>query len=232
MTASTEMRHVLTEKDLTSPKTTEDFEQFLIRLERQKLNEHTGGAKSKNLLTKELQVERTRLLNYFAKQSAKAKQKVLIEKCWATKGRYSKKTGNVDLEVVKVYPQNFKNIPPGRRHLPQYDPRTIVQITATNTSNSRILRPRNKTYFEAIGTSMSDSFGNRYKLSKVTPEYINDERPGIRPGETKVFTLSFVGEPLRNAKTIRISIKTGAYGQKENVRLDIPSAAFFCAWQK
>ena len=116
--------------------------------------------------------------------------------------------------------------------------RTLVTMAVTNTTTSTILRPRNQRVWgyefhpelggsTPIGTSLSDSFGNTFKLTMAEPRFYGTDGRDIRPGETEVFKLEFTDMPPENARSVRISVEPGAYGQSERAVFDIPAKVFF-----
>lgn len=162
------------------------------------------------------------------KNRAVADRAALVERWRADNARHLKReAGNMKLEIVEVARrESYSSI------------FTRVTVAATNTTSSTILRPRNYRVWgynvhpelggaTPIGTSMADSFGNSYKLTKVSPKFYGNEGRGIRPGQTKVFELEFADMPLENAKSVRISVEPGAYGQSQGATFDIPADVFF-----
>ncbi len=128
----------------------------------------------------------------------------MVMRCWANKKILSK-AGNANLEVTKIAPASYE-----KKKI------TVVTMVATNTTNNKILRPRNYiTEHIPVGISMSDSFGNRYMLASVKPAFYGHEGYGIRPGESKIFEMRFADEPLPNARSIRISVPPLAFGQSK-----------------
>lgn len=81
-----------------------------------------------------------------------------------------------------------------------------------------------------MGASLTDSFGNTYKLDSISPGYLGSEARGIRPGQTVTFRLAFLDVPLRNAKSVRLVLMRAALGQSAEASFDIPSEAFY--WGK
>ena len=94
------------------------------------------------------------------------------------------------LEIVRIEMRGLFGQPASK---------TVITIEATNTTTAKILKPRNQRFWgyefgssiggrRPIGASLTDSFGNDYKLTSVTPSFLGIEAGGIRPGRT-VFEL-------------------------------------------
>lgn len=181
-------------------------------------------ANAKNSVAK----TRTRVSEYTSAVKSTSEKAQEVEQWRARNIRYLKRrAGNMQLEIVKVAKQKFYS-----------STSTQMTIAATNITSSTILKPRNYRVWgydvhpklggsTPIGTSMSDSFGNPYKLTRVSPKFLGIEPRGIRPGETKIFELEFGDVPLESAKFIRLSVDPGAYGQNQGVTFNIPADTFF-----
>ncbi|MEX2491302.1 MAG: hypothetical protein WD425_06040 [Nitrospirales bacterium] len=108
---------------------------------------------------------------------------------------------------------------------------TSVTVEATNTTTSRILKPRNQRFLGdvrlSIGASLTDSFGNDYRLEFISPNFLGIEARGIRPGQTVTFELRFGDVPLQNAESVRLSIAPGTLGQEGGTMFELPSEAFY-----
>ena len=185
-------------------------------------------ARYKNSIASAREKVNSRLGEVLEKNQAVAERAALVERWRADNARHLKReAGNMKLEIVEVARrESYSSI------------FTLVTVAATNTTSSTILRPRNLGVWGyefgsdvagrvPIGTSLTDSFGNDYKLTKVSPEFLGNEGFGIRPGQTKVFELEFADIPLENAKSVRISVEPGAYGQSQGATFDIPADVFF-----
>ena len=115
---------------------------------------------------------------------------------------------------------------------------TEIFIEATNTTATKILKPRNQKVWGyehgsdiggafSIGVSLTDSFGNDYKLTSVTPSFLGNEERGISPGQTVTFEVSFGDAPLQNSKSVRLVIEPAAFGQSSGAIFEIPIEAFY-----
>ena len=131
------------------------------------------------------------------------------------------------LEIVRIAKRGSFNLPA-----------SVFTVEATNTTNSKILKPQNHkvwgyefgseiggTY--AIGASLTDSFGKDYKLTSITPSFLGNESKGIRPGETVTFNLRFGDVPLENAKYLRLVVDPATFGQQGRTVFELPSEAFY-----
>ena len=114
---------------------------------------------------------------------------------------------------------------------------TEISIKATNTTNTKIHRPKNQRIYGyedgsdiggrmSIGASLADSFGNKYKLSRIEPGYIGDESIGIKPGQSVTFKITFGDTPLKNSKLVHLTLHPNVLGQDKLVKFDIPIQAF------
>jgi len=114
---------------------------------------------------------------------------------------------------------------------------TEIFIEATNTTTSKILMPKNHRIWGyeigsdvggqlPIGVSLTDSFGNKYKLTSITPSFLGNEAKGIRPGQIVTFKISFGDAPLKSSKLVRLEIDTATFGQKTESVFEIPIEAF------
>ena len=169
-----------------------------------------------------------RSLDRVRKRHRDAAERAAFVERWQTENisHLKRKAGNIELEIVEVAKVGFRKS------------NTFVAIAATNVTSSTILRPRNQRVWgydvhpklggsTPIGTSLSDSFGNTFKLIWVKPRFYRTGGRGIRPGETKVFELEFADMPLENARFVRIFVLPGAYGQSQRAVFDIPAEVFF-----
>ena len=185
-------------------------------------------AEAKKAITKHRKFVTRDLDRVLEKHRVVAERFAFVERWRADNASHlKKKAGNADLEIVEVARlESFGRVTPR------------VTVTATNITSSTILRPRNHRVWgydvhpelggsKPIGTSLSDSFGNTFKLTWVKPTFYGTGGRGIRPGETKVFELEFADMPLENAKSVRIVVEPGAYGQNQRAVFDIPAEVFF-----
>ena len=117
---------------------------------------------------------------------------------------------------------------------------TEFHIEATNNTNSKIFMPRNSRVWGyengsdvggtlPIGVSLTDSFGNEYKLTSITPSFLGNEAKGIRPGQTVIFKIEFGDAPLKSAKSVRLAVDNAALGQEATTFFEIPIEAFHYA---
>ena len=105
---------------------------------------------------------------------------------------------------------------------------TVISIEATNTTTSKILKPRNQESWGGWrGASLTDSFGNEYKLESIAPRYRGNEAKGIRPGQVITFKVRFGDTPLENAKFVRLAVEPATFGQQAETVFELPSEAFF-----
>jgi len=115
---------------------------------------------------------------------------------------------------------------------------TEILIEATNTTTTKILKPRNQKIWGyesgsdiggqiSIGASLTDSFGNDYKLTSVTPSFLGNEGKGIRPGQAITFKVRFGDAPLPNSKSVQLVIDSVTFGQSADAIFDIPIEAFY-----
>ncbi len=115
---------------------------------------------------------------------------------------------------------------------------TVITIETTNMTTSKILKPRNHRIWGyengsdvggrlPIGVSLTDSFGNNYKLTSITPSFLGSESRGIRPGQTVTFKVRFGDAPLQNSKLVRLTIEPASFGQSAGTTFKIPIEAFY-----
>lgn len=157
-----------------------------------------------------------------------AERAAIIERWRADNASHLKKgAGNAALEIVEIARLEFSGIV-----------RPRVTVAVTNTTSSTILRPRNRRVWgydvhpelggsTPIGTSLWDSFGNSYKLERVSPRFYGNEGRGIRPGETRIFEAEFADMPLENTKSVLVVMESGAYGQNQRIDFVVPADVFF-----
>ena len=133
--------------------------------------------------------------------------------------------GGMSLEIIRIAKRDIFNRPGSN---------TVITIEATNTTTSRILKPKNWAVwgYEVIGSTLTDSFGNDYKLTSITPQFLGNELGGIRPGQTLTFELRFGDIPLQNAKSVRLVVEPGTLGQQTGTAFELPSEAFYGAVAK
>ena len=107
-----------------------------------------------------------------------------------------------------------------------------------NTTTSKILKPRNQKIWGyefgsnvggrlPIGASLTDSFGNDYKLTSITPKFLGNESGGIRPDQMVTFEVRFGDVPLKNAKLVRLVVEPATFGQQARAVFEIPPEAFY-----
>ncbi len=174
-----------------------------------------------------MQVELTRM---HAENKAVTEQETNFER-WrqANRDLLVRETGGMSLEVLKI---SKSDVVDSSRAF------TVISINATNTTASRILMPVNSRVwgYEAgsdiggrlpIGASLTDSFGNSYKLTSISPSYLGSEARGVRPGQTVTFQLTFGDVPLPNARSVRLVLMPSALGQMAAASFDIPAEAFY-----
>ena len=117
---------------------------------------------------------------------------------------------------------------------------TEFHIEATNNTNTKIFMPRNSRVWGyengsdiggqlPIGISLTDSFGNEYKLTSITPSFLGNEAKGIRPGQTVTFKISFGDAPIKSAKSVRLAVDNATFGQEAGAVFEIPIEAFHYA---
>jgi len=115
---------------------------------------------------------------------------------------------------------------------------TEIFIEATNTTSTKILKPKNQKIWGyesgsdiggqiSIGASLTDSFGNDYKLTSVTPSFLGNEGNDIRPGQTVTFKVRFGDAPLPNSRSVQLVIDPVTFGQSSAAIFDIPIEAFY-----
>lgn len=160
---------------------------------------------------------------------------------WRVKNRklLVRHVGGMKLEIVRIaIDVSFSLSPPASETVLTSE--TVVTVEATNTTASRILKPRNEKVWGyefgsniggsiPVGASLTDSFGNDYKLWSITPSFLGDEANGIRPGQTITFEVRFGDAPLQNSKFIRLSIEPVSFGQSSGTVFEIPIEAFYGA---
>lgn len=114
---------------------------------------------------------------------------------------------------------------------------TEISIKATNTTNTKIHKPKNQQIYGyedgsdvggrmSIGSSLVDSFGNKYKLNRIEPGYLGDESMGIKPGQSVLFKITFGDTPLKNSKLVHLTLQPNVLGQNKLEKFDIPIQAF------
>ncbi len=146
---------------------------------------------------------------------------------WRVKNRelLVRHVGGMKLEIAKIA-------------ISRLGPETVLTVEATNTTASRILKPRNQKVWGyqfgsnigglvPVGASLTDSFGNNYKLTSISPPFLGDEAKGIKPGQTVTFEVRFGDIPLKNAKSMRLVIEPATFGQQARTMFEIPSEAFY-----
>lgn len=150
------------------------------------------------------------------------------------KGYLARNVGGMKLEIIWISMRDILNQPAMN---------TEFHIEATNNTNSEILMPRNSRVWGyengsdvggqlPIGVSLTDSFGNKYKLTSITPSFLGSEAKGIRPEQTVTFKVRFGDAPLKSAKAVRLVIDSAAFGQKASAAFEIPIEAFYYDSQK
>ena|GEM_PF-5404343 len=150
---------------------------------------------------------------------------------WRAVNRKSlvRQVGGMKLEIIRIAKRDIFGRPA---------PNTVITVEATNTTSSRILKPRNQRVWGyefgsdvggqlPIGASLTDSFGNDYKLTSVTPGFLGNESGGIRPGQTVTFEVRFGDVPLENAKSVRLVVESATFGQQARTVFEIPSEGFY-----
>ena len=137
--------------------------------------------------------------------------------------------GGMKLEIIRIAKRGLFGQPASK---------TVITVEATNTTTAKILKPRNQRIWgyefgssiggrRPIGASLTDSFGNDYKLTSVTPSFLGIESGGIRPGQTVTFEVRFGDIPLQNAKSVRLTIAPATFGQRAGTVFELPSEAFY-----
>jgi hypothetical protein len=137
--------------------------------------------------------------------------------------------GNMKLEIVLIAKRDLFGQPSSN---------TVITIEATNTTTSKILKPRNQRIYGyefgsnvggrySIGAYLTDSFGNEYKLTSIEPQFMGNEGKGIRPGEIVTFTLRFGDVPLQNAMSVSLAIDPDTLGQQAGAVFELPIEAFY-----
>ena len=137
--------------------------------------------------------------------------------------------GGMKLEIVRIEMRGLFGQPASK---------TVITVEATNTTTGKILKPRNQRFCSyefgssiscrlSIGASLTDSFGNDYKLTSVTPSFLGIEAGGIRPGQTVTFEVRFGDVPLQNAKSVRLVVAPATFGQRAGTVFELPSEAFY-----
>jgi len=139
--------------------------------------------------------------------------------------------GGMKLEIIRITKRPLFG---------QQSPETIIAVEVTNTTTSKILKPRNQRVWGyefgsdvggrlPVGVSLTDSFGNDYKLTSIYPGFLGSEAAGIRPGQTVPFQLRFGDVPLQNAKSVRLTIAPRTFGQESGTVFVLPLDAFYGA---
>ena len=184
----------------------------------------------KEKIVEQKQAVNLKLAEFLAQQEAVTQERTHFER-WRTENRelLVRNVGGMKLEIVRIAKRGSFNLPA-----------SVFTVEATNTTNSKILKPQNHkvwgyefgseiggTY--AIGASLTDSFGNDYKLTSIYPKFLGNEGRGIRPGETVTFNLSFGDVPLENAKSSRLVIDSATLGQQGRTVFELPSETIYGA---
>jgi hypothetical protein len=152
---------------------------------------------------------------------------------WRAKNREGlvRHTGGTKLEIVQITTHDLFG---------WSAPTTVIVVEVTNTTTSKILKPRNQRVWGyefgsgvggrlPVGASLSDSFGNDYKLTSINPGLLGSEAGGIRPGQTVTFELGFGDVPLQNARSVRLTIAPDTFGQESGTAFVLPLDAFYGA---
>ena len=74
-----------------------------------------------------------------------------------------------------------------------------------------------------VGFALKDSLGNRLNVLAVSPAYYGGFSEGLRPGQTKIFTIRAKGYPLDTATHLELKINKGVFGNKKSITLKIPT---------
>lgn len=178
-------------------------------------------AKQRNAVTEEVE-------EILAKSRDMAEEEADFER-WREKNKklLVRRVGGMRLEIVRISTSDIW-VRPGTS--------TVITFEATNTTTSRIFKPRNQKIWGyeygsnvggrlPIGAFLRDSFGNDYKLTSVSPGFLGNEAAGIKPGQTVSFKVTFGDVPLQNADTILLGIASTTFGQEGEAVFEIPSEA-------
>jgi hypothetical protein len=74
-----------------------------------------------------------------------------------------------------------------------------------------------------VGFYVKDNFNNNLKVCNVIPKVYKGVHQGLRPNETKKFTLRTTEYPINSASFIIIKINRFVFGSKNNIELKIPT---------
>jgi len=171
-----------------------------------------------------------KLAKVIARNKALEEERVNFDN-WRGKNRKHliRHVGGMKLEIIWIGKRDVL----GRHAL-----NTEFFIEATNTTATKILKPKNQKVWGyeygsniggriSIGVSLTDSFGNDYKLTSVTPSFLGNEGKGIKPGQTVTFKVRFGDAPLQNSRSVRLVIEPGTFGQSSAAMFKIPIEAFY-----
>lgn len=152
---------------------------------------------------------------------------------WRAVNRKSlvRQVGGMKLEIIRIAKHDIFGRPASN---------TVIAVEVTNTTTSKILKPRNQRVWGyefgsdvggqlPVGASLTDSFGNDYKLTSIYPGFLGSEAGGIRPGQIVTFQLRFGDVPLQNAKSVRLTIAPRTFGQESGTVFVLPLDAFYGA---
>jgi hypothetical protein len=220
-----EYRRLMVEGELASPNLVKEFGRFVTQLEKETLESHTGSDQSRIFLAETLQKIGTTFTDSVTAKSVEAQNDMAVRTNfarWRAENREQllRNVGGMKLEIVQIASK------------------TVISIEATNTTTSRILKPWNQIVWGyefgsnvggrlPIGASLTDSFGNEYKLMSITPSFLGTEAGGIRPGQTVTFELRFGDAPLQNAKSVRLIIEPATLGQLAATIFELSPEAFY-----
>ena len=99
-----------------------------------------------------------------------------------------------------------------------YGSKYCIELNVRVIAENKIIKPSKNVY----GIYVLDNFGNDLNVTDMVPRYCDS----IRPGEEKLFTITFSIRPLENTKSLLIQIPGGIFGNVNPFELRIFNTGF------
>jgi hypothetical protein len=139
------------------------------------------------------------------------------------------------IEEKDIYTDSFVKIEFVEGHLKKFysSINTVIKLKVTVLSPTKVIKPWTHVYFgfeygSLIGGTTTrdiliyDDFKNTFDIINMSPEYTGGKEKGIKPGESKEFTIEINDYPIKAAEFIKISIGARVFGNTKGVILKIP----------
>ena len=99
-----------------------------------------------------------------------------------------------------------------------YGSKFCIELNVKAIAENKIIKPSKNVY----GIYILDNFGNDLNVTDMVPRYCDS----IRPGEEKLFTITFSIRPLENTKSLLIQIPREIFGNVNPFELRIFNTGF------